>query len=802
MNPDYLIPLGKVSSFTTTSNSITFAVDSEFAEFTFLSEKIVRLRITQGGYFITKPSEACLDVNWPSTGFTTEETSETVTIKTSSLIIEINKTQFAPKILRIDKSCILEQHQDIPFYQYQNNHFVVTRSALPHEHIYGLGEKTGQLDRHGRSYKMWNKDVLAPDPHKKIEDLIAEKESDPLATDFDPYYMSIPFYYRLHPESLDAAGYFIDNPYSSTYTFNNQKNHSHIQIHYEGGQYCEYFFAETAISHILQDYCKLTGTIERPPLWALGYHQCRWKKYSTADILAIAQKQRSSDSPCDVLWLDIDYMDEYRVFTWNDELLPGRQALFSKLEELGFRIITIIDPGVKFEPGYEIFDQAKKQDLLCKCENGQIYIGQVWPGKTAFPDFSKKECREWWGNLNAEHVKNGIAGIWNDMNEPATGEIDYTDMRFAGDDNGNYPHQRYHNEYALLMAMATVEGLKKSAPEQRTFVLSRAGSPGIQRYAANWLGDNASRWEHLQMSLPMAMGLSLSGQPFIGADIGGFVEACSPELFIRWMQCGAFYPFCRNHNDHPADQYIWSFGHAASEICKSAIQLRYKLLPYIYSQFVQSSHHGNSIMKALIINYQNDPTVRQIEDQFLVGDHILVAPVLEVGQTSRTLYLPEGEWFDMNNKKKYLGQQWISIDAPIEQIPWFIKCGHIIPMLDKAPNSTMNLEQEKTVLLLALPDNKDQYRSKLYEDDGLTTEFAQGFSLETTFNFNNTVSPATLSGRTQGLKPQSFQRQAFKLQLAENSQIKTIHIHKKSLLEKEGFYEFKNCGEDFSLRLK
>jgi alpha-glucosidase len=207
-------------------------------------------------------------------------------------------------------------------------------------------------------------------------------------------------------------------------------------------------------------------------------------------------------------------------------------------------------------------------------------------------------------------------------------------------------------------------------------------------------------------------------------------------------------------------------------------------------------------MKALIINYQNDPTVRQIEDQFLVGDHILVAPVLEVGQTSRTLYLPEGEWFDMNNKKKYLGQQWISIDAPIEQIPWFIKCGHIIPMLDKAPNSTMNLEQEKTVLLLALPDNKDQYRSKLYEDDGLTTEFAQGFSLETTFNFNNTVSPATLSGRTQGLKPQSFQRQAFKLQLAENSQIKTIHIHKKSLLEKEGFYEFKNCGEDFSLRLK
>ncbi|MCH2209324.1 MAG: glycoside hydrolase family 31 protein [Lentisphaerales bacterium] len=789
MNPDYLIPLSQVTSHQTTENTITFQVDFELFEIKFLNDEIFRFRISQGGTFLQKPSHSCIHHPWPGTSFKVKETNDSCVVSTSKVKITIAKVNFSVIVTRTDGTTLLAPHEKQPFYQYQNNHFVINRACLPHEHIYGLGEKTGHLDRHGRIYRMWNKDVLAPDPDKSVDELIKERNSDPLSTDFDPYYMSIGFYYRLHPESLKAAGYFIDNPFPAKYEFNNQKNNSHIKIHYEGGQYCEYFFASPKITDILNSYTNLTGRIELPPLWSLGYHQCRWKKYDHEDLLTLAKKQRATNVPCDVLWLDIDYMDEYRVFTWNDEIFPDREALFSKLKDMGFRIITIVDPGIKFEPGYEIFDQARENDLLCKCENGQIYIGQVWPGRTAFPDFSKPECRQWWGELNSQHVQSGIAGIWNDMNEPATGEISPTEMRFAEDDNSQQPHSRYHNEYALLMAMGTVEGLKKNEPNERTFVLSRAGSPGIQRYAANWMGDNASRWEHLQMSLPMAMGLGLSGQPFIGADIGGFVEPSHTELFIRWIQCGIFYPFCRNHNDHPADQYIWSFGKATQKICKEFLDLRYKLLPYIYTEFVKSHRTGQAILRPLIHDYQTDATVRQLEDQFLFGEALLIAPVLHSGQTARTVYLPKGEWCDMNTEKIYEGEKWISVEAPIDTLPMFAKCGSVIPMLEDIPESTMSLSREKLKLYLALPVTHGNYDSELFEDDGLTEDFHKGKFHHTQFSLSFSKAAVSLKSKSAGKGFKEFNRHEINVYIiSEAQQAQTINL--------------KNTGESFELDLK
>ena len=790
MNPDYLIPLSTVNSFEKKSQSIIFEVDFELFEILFLSEDLFRFRISQGGSFIGKPSFSCLDKDWPGCQFEVKEEKSKYLVSTSSVTISIFRENFSITIIRNDGTVILDKHENWPFYQYQNNHFVLSRSCLPHEHIYGLGEKTGHLDRHGRKYRMWNKDVLAPDPDKSVEDIIAERHSDPLATDFDPYYITIPFYYRLHPESLSAAGYFIDNPHPANYEFDNQKNHSHIKIHYEGGEYCEYFFTDTRIPKILKNYSELTGKIKLPPIWALGYHQCRWKKYDHEDLLELAKKQRQSGVPCDVLWLDIDYMDQYRVFTWNDEIFPNPEALFEKLKEMGFRIITIVDPGIKFEPGYKIFDEAKENNLLCKCENGQIYIGQVWPGRTAFPDFSKPECRQWWGELNSQHVQSGIAGIWNDMNEPATGKMSPMEMRFAGEDDGNYPHTRFHNEYALMMAMGTVEGLKKNEPNKRTFVLSRAGSPGIQRYAANWMGDNASRWEHLQMSLPMAMSLSLSGQPFIGADVGGFVEPTCPELFIRWMQCGIFYPFFRNHNDHPADQYVWSFGEAIQKICKKFIDLRYKLLPYTYTQFVKGHLNGTAILRPLVIDFQNDPAVRQLGDQFMFGNDLLVAPVLNPGQTTRTLYLPEGEWYDWNSKEFYKGKNWISINSPIDQLPIFVKCGSVIPMLSEIPESTMTISNKSLSLFLAIPDKAGTYISELFEDDGLTEEFHDGHYLKSSFHVKVSSKGTVINNKTSGDSFEGFSRKEISLKVATRK-IKRI----------KDTYKFKNSGESFEIKV-
>ena len=258
--------------------------------------------------------------------------------------------------------------------------------------------------------------------------------------------------------------------------------------------------------------------------------------------------------------------------------------MLKRLSEKGFRTITIIDPGVKHEPGYGVFDQAVERDVLCRTEGGDIYIGQVWPGNTAFPDFATQEAREWWGELNAAHVESGLAGIWNDMNEPATGNIDPRAMRF---NRGRDSHERYHNQYALLMAMGTTQGLLAAMPDRRTFVLSRAGFAGIQRYAANWMGDNLSRWDHLWVSIPMGTGLGLSGQAFVGADIGGFAGNSNAELYLRWMQYGALTPFCRNHSEiGNVDQYAWAWGDVVQSIVREALRLRYRLMPYIYAAFL------------------------------------------------------------------------------------------------------------------------------------------------------------------------------------------------------------------------
>ena len=363
------------------------------------------------------------------------------------------------------------------------------------------------------------------------------------------------------------AASFVDNGYRGAYEFSLDQEY---RIIFSGGQYTEYVFAGPDMPAILESYTWLTGRTAPPPIWSLGYHQCRWFSYTQDAVEAVAQRHRDNDIPCDAVWLDIEYMDGYRVFTWDTDRFPDPPGMLKRLDAQGFRVITIIDPGVKFDPGYRVFDQAVERDVLCRTEGGDLYIGQVWPGNTAFPDFVTEDARTWWGELNAAHVLSGLAGIWNDMNEPATGNIGAMPMRFG---RGEYPHERYHNQYALLMAMGTTAGLLDAMPERRTFVLSRAGFAGIQRYAANWMGDNQSRWDHLWLSIAMGSGFGISGQAFVGADIGGFQGNSNAELFLRWMQYGALTPFCRNHSEiGNVDQYAWAFGDVIQDHVRNRAQ--------------------------------------------------------------------------------------------------------------------------------------------------------------------------------------------------------------------------------------
>ena len=517
------------------------------------------------------------------------------------------------------------------------------RRCRPEDAIYGLGEKAGAHNRKGRDFTLWNTDVL---DDAATAEFIAGRDAgdpraDPTSAYFDPYYVSIPFFHH-HAQPSGAIGSsFVDNSHRATYDFVATDEYA---IHFEGGQYTEYVFAGPELPDVLEAYTWLTGRASLPPLWALGYHQCRWFAYSQDAVEALGARHRELGLPCDVLWLDIDYMDGYRVFTWDTEAFPDAPGMLERLRAEGFRVITIIDPGVKAEPGYATFDQGIERGVFCRTEGGDVYIGQVWPGDTAFPDFVTEEARAWWGELNAAHVQSGLAGIWNDMNEPATGVIAPGRMRFA---RGERPHERHHNEYALLMAMGTVTGLREAMPELRTFVLTRAGSPGIQRYAANWMGDNQSRWDHLWVSMPMAAGFGLSGQPFVGADVGGFMGHADAEMFLRWMQYGTLTPFCRNHSMMGnVDQYAWSWGETALGHVRAAIELRYRLLPYLYACFVRAAETGAPVQRPLVFDHQHDAAVRDIDDEFLLGPDLLVAPVIAAGTTARQVYLPAGDWYD------------------------------------------------------------------------------------------------------------------------------------------------------------
>jgi alpha-glucosidase len=713
-----------------TRRGVVLVVDRERVQFDFVRADVLRIKISQGGVFDASPTFAVVRDEFESCSFRVRKTSAGVHLKSDSLTAKIRFAPFHFDVFRADGSAVL---RSVPgeSYRFLNNNWRIRRRKHSDDTILGLGEKTQPFNHNGKCVSMWNTDVLGPDSDGSVrvrEDL--DSQYCPASDRFDPYYISINLHYHIPkgtPEQASAS--YIDCGYKLNYDFSNR---SWYEIGGEGGQLTEYVFAGPSIRQIVRRFTDLTGRMAPPPLWALGHHQCRWHAYDEKDISRLARTYRRKDIPCDTLWLDIDYMDGYRVFTWDQSRYPHHTKLLKDLRSNGFRVITIIDPGVKVEPGYPVFDEAYERNLFCKTESGQLYVGQVWPGQTAFPDFVKEDVRHWWGQLNAEHVQSGLAGIWNDMNEPSTGAVPPHAMRFDRD-GANYPHDRYRNQYALLMAMGTEMGLRDAMPELRTFILSRAGFAGIQRYAANWTGDNTATWEHLAMSIPMNANLGLSGQPFVGSDIGGFVGSSSGELLVRWYQYGVFQPFMRNHVCKGSDEhYPWSYGKGAEAIIREAVQLRYRLLPYIYSSFILSSESGDPIQRPLVYDWQHDPNCTSNDSEFLFGDHLLVAPVVKEGQTRRKLYLPPGEWLCFYSGVRVAGGQTIEVDAPLDHLPLFVRAGAVIPTI--APTLTTDgLYPETVDLNLFVPQADGSTSSILHEDDGLTDAWRRGAYRRTHF---------------------------------------------------------------------
>ena len=795
---DHYVRFEKVTSVDETEDGLLANLHGEQLRIDLVRDDVVRVKISRGGVFDESPTFAvCVDPLSQGVEFRIERDHDVVRLRTSAAVVSLWLDPFRLDVHRPDGSPVVETARDTDgrywAYASLNDAFTFRRRCRQEDAIYGLGEKTGWHNRKGRDFTLWNTDVLDPNA---TEEFTAgrpgdDPRSDPTSTQFDPYYVSVPFFYHQIDPTGTIAASFVDNGYRGTYEFSHPEEY---RIQFSGGQYTEYIFAGPDMPEILAAYTWLTGRMAPPPLWSLGYHQCRWFAYTQDVVEHLAQRHSDDEIPCDSVWLDIEYMDGYRVFTWDREAFPDVAGMLERLTAMGFRVITIIDPGVKYELGYWVFDQALQRDVLCKTEGGGIYLGEVWPGTTAFPDFVTEEARAWWGELNAAHVQSGLAGIWNDMNEPATGAIPPDAMRFG---NGRYSHARYHNQYALLMAMATTAGLLDAMPNRRTFVLSRAGFAGIQRYAANWLGDNQSRWEHLWLSIPMATGFGIAGQPFVGADIGGFQGNSNAELFLRWMQYGTLTPFCRNHSEIGyVNQYSWSWGDVIQDLVREAIRLRYRLMPYLYATFLRASETGAPVQRPLVFDYQYDPTVRDIDDEYLLGPDLLVAPVFRAGSTHRQVYLPAGSWYDWHTGALVGGSRYLITPTPMDRIPVYARGGAVVPMWTEAPATTAGYHPSAIELHLFVPGSDGTYSSFLQEDDGLTFAVLDGARLRTTFELTRSGARVALHAQVEGDGYPEFARQAFHL-VIHGAAPDTVRLGETDLRASGQHFVLPNAGRGF-----
>ncbi|XP_024514989.1 uncharacterized protein LOC9649481 isoform X2 [Selaginella moellendorffii] len=475
------------------------------------------------------------------------------------------------------------------------------------------------------------------------------------------------------------------------------------------------------------------GTMNMPPKWALGYHQCRYSYEPASRVDEISRLFREHRIPADVVWMDIDYMNGFRCFTFDKEKFPDPIGLATTLRGRGFKAVWMIDPGIKKDEDYFIYNEGCSEDAWVVDASGKHFIGDVWPGPCVFPDYTQKKVRAWWSNLIKDFVSNGVNGIWNDMNEPAVFKsVSKTmpeDNMHSGDPEmgGTQNHRHYHNVYGMLMARATYEGMLLANPTKRPFVLTRAGFMGSQRYAATWTGDNSSNWDHAHMSIAMALNLSLSGSPLTGPDIGGFAGDATARLFGRWMGFGALFPFARGHSEKgTVDHEPWSFGDECKNVCRLALLRRYQLLPHLYTLVYFAHTKGLPVMAPIFFADCKDPKLRKVETSFLLGS-LLVSTSTDPDKVvdPKTIVIPSGIWqrFDFDDYHP---------DLPLLHL----RGGSIIPAGPRIEHLGEAHFEDPVTLIIAL-DKDGNAEGVLYEDDGESFGYQKGEFLLTHYEANS-----------------------------------------------------------------
>lgn len=602
---------------------------------------------------------------------------------------------FALKAEPQEKGMLPSNWQLYPIMEKKKGHASAYLDVPQGTSLYGGGEVTGPLLRNGQSIKLWNTDsgAYSVDNGKRL-------------------YQSHPWVMGVRPDGT-SFGILFDTPYKAKLTTTDER----INFETEGELFRIFVIDRESPQAVIKGLAELIGTMPMVPRWALGYQQCRFSYTPASRVIEVADTFRIKRIPCDVIWMDIDYMDGYRIFTFNPQTFPDPAALNRDLHIRGFHSAWMIDPGAKVDSTYFVYKSGTANDVWVKTAQGKEFHGDAWPGACAFPDFTQPKTVRWWADLYKDFLDKGVDGVWNDVNEPQisntpTGTMPEDNKHLGGDKIPAGPHLKYHNVYGYLMVKASREGIMKARPQNRPFILTRSNFLGGQRFAATWTGDNASWESHMTMSVPMILTLGLSGQPFSGADVGGFLFNPDANLFGRWMALGAFYPFSRGHacagtiNKEP-----WAFGQKVENVSRMALERRYVLLPYYYTLLHEASETGMPIMRPVFFADPKDTLLRAEEQAFLIGENLLVVP-----EWAQNPALPKGIW---RNLSLIPGDDKDSYQAKLK-----IRGGAIIPT-GKIIQNTNEKSLDPLTLLVCL-DEKGEAHGTLYWDEGDNWSFKDG----------------------------------------------------------------------------
>lgn len=693
--------MGKILDWERTPIGIKGKTENGFFQLSIFDQRIIRVQASLLDEFNPNPYSVIMEPN--EVPFEVSESNDFLILKTSETQAKVDSKKFTVSFF--DKTGNLLNQDDSLGISWIGTEVSCYKKVQEDEKFIGLGEKTGNLNRAGNAYTNWNTDYFA------------------YGTGDDPLYMSIPFYIGVHQKG--AYGIFFDNTHKSIFNFGASTNRF-IYFSAEDGEMDYYFIHEKEVGGIISKYTELTGKMQMPPKWSLGFQQCRYSYYPDSEVKTLAQTFRDKDMPADVIYLDIHHMEAYKVFTFDSIKFSDPKSLITYLKSKGFRVVVIMDPGIKTEKGYLPYEEGKEKDLFVKYPDGAEYQAQVWPGWCAFPDFTKEETRTWWAEKMAFYTEAGVDGFWTDMNEPASwGQHtpNLIEFDFEGDVSS---HRKARNIYGMQMARSAQEGAVWNKKEERPFVLTRSGFSGIQRYAAAWTGDNVASEEHMLAGIRLVNSLGLSGVAFAGYDVGGFAGEASKSLFARWMSIGAFSPLYRAHSMiNSNDAEPWAFGEEVEEISRNYMKLRYRLLPTIYSKFHSSAQTGLPINASLAISYPLDSKIYQsaYQNQYMFCDSFLVAPVESTKEITK-VYLPKGSWYYLFSDEKYAGEKEIYQDCPLNYLPVFVKAGSIFSMQSDVSNTE---EMHDGILRIHLyAQDKGESHFTHYEDDGKTFDYQDG----------------------------------------------------------------------------